>query len=220
MVFWGVDLARSKVAVARLPLPESGVLFLQAASVPREYREAEVARACQLAGTVREALRAVGTDDVLAIESPWSSRMGSDLETGMVFGQCLRVIFGELSGRVFFVAPATLKCFTTGNGKDPKSRMALCAYKQWGFEARLRGDAQEDEVDAYCLAQMARCLVEPEDFHGYQREALERAFQSSGKRHNPECLVRPQCPSDAPTATRTRRERKGGGRASWRASSD
>lgn len=200
MTFWGIDLAASKVAIARLPLPETGVLYAKQDAVTPEEHEKRILKACNLAGCVREALKGWGPEDILAIEDPSASRQSHAYSIGEVFGNVLRVLIAQVAGRWFFVAPPHLKMFVTGDHHAPKSALAMAAYKRWGFEARLKGDAQEDEVDAFCLAQIARCVAEPEDFTTYQRDILSRCWVDTTKARKPKnlhFLLRPQSPDVA-----------------------
>jgi crossover junction endodeoxyribonuclease RuvC len=63
-------------------------------------------------------------------------------------------------GTIVEVPPSSLKKFVTGKGNADKPAMAVATYKRWGVEL-----ANDNEVDAYGLAQIARCLAgdcEPE----------------------------------------------------------
>ena len=191
--FWGMDLAVSKVAIARLPLPETGVLYVKAPKVPLEQHEERIAKACWLAGCVDEALKDAGPSDILAIESSSASGRSHAVSVGEVFGLVLRVVISHLAGRWMLVNPIHLKMFPTNDHRATGAKMAAAAQRLWGFEGQQNGDAYEDELDAFCLAQIARCVAEPEEFTAYQREIVQRCFITTGKkpvRKNLQCEVR------------------------------
>jgi len=176
MIAYGIDLSAAKVAVAQV---NGGfrVRHVEAGPVKGEDHEARIARAAQLAGTVKELLAGVDAEDVIAIESPSVAGRGQGHATGEVFGLVLRVVISEAAGQWFLVNPMHLKMFATGKGRAEKDEIRLAVFKRWGFEAETN-----DEIDAFVLAQMARCTVEPDCYTAQQREVVGRCFLTGGKK--------------------------------------
>lgn len=97
---------------------------------------------------------------------------------GMRSGQSFSI--GELGGviklllwtrgKVFnLVTPTALKKFVTGKGKAEKDMVILNVYKKWGWEA-----ADNNQADAYVLAQIAKEIDSPSDnLAKYQEEVIE-----------------------------------------------
>ena len=69
------------------------------------------------------------------------------------------------------VSPTSLKKFVLGKGVGEKSDMKIQVFKRWGVEF-----SDDNECDAYGLAQVAACLIEPDRAaNDAQREVLAKA---------------------------------------------
>ncbi len=67
------------------------------------------------------------------------------------------------------VPQATLKLFACERGNAEKSQMVLRAHKEFNFEA-----STEDEIDAFWLAQLGRCLTNPEGWQKWRTSAIQK----------------------------------------------
>lgn len=65
--------------------------------------------------------------------------------------------------------PATVKKFITGNGQATKEQVAAAIKRNWGFSF-----VQEDEADAYGMAQLARSLLTGQARHPFQLEVVAK----------------------------------------------
>ncbi len=188
MTFWGIDLSATRVAVAQLGANLPASRIYDAGSVKREDHEERIGRACRIAGALNEMLRPFDADRVIAIEEGWSGQiMGGRVtcyQTGEVFGLCLRVVTSHCAGGWFLVNPNYVAEFATGfskrSPKGGKDCIRLAVSKKWDFEADTN-----DEVDAFVMAQIARCSQEPEGFTVQQRETVAKCFLSQGKSPRP-----------------------------------
>lgn len=69
------------------------------------------------------------------------------------------------------VSPTSLKKFALGKGVGEKSDMKMQVLKRWGAEF-----SDDNECDAFVLAQVAACLIEPDRAaNDAQREVLAKA---------------------------------------------
>jgi len=106
---------------------------------------------------VREALR-----DVLAAEPDicFAALEGYayDVGAGRVFelgevGAVVKMVLHDAAVPFVIVPPASLKQFVAGNGQAKKEQMREAVLKKWGIDV-----AQDDECDAFGLAQVARAF--------------------------------------------------------------
>lgn len=74
------------------------------------------------------------------------------LATLVEIGTAVRLGLMRAKAEWVDIPPTILKKFATGVGNAKKDKIALEVYKQWGVEP-----ATDNMVDAYVLAQMARC---------------------------------------------------------------
>lgn len=90
----------------------------------------------------------------------FASQKGHTLgEVGGVIKVALLDALGTTSPAAYptIVAPTTAKKFATGSGKGDKNQVLLAIYKRWGVEF-----ADDNEADAFVLAQFAGGLAAPE----------------------------------------------------------
>jgi crossover junction endodeoxyribonuclease RuvC len=114
-----------------------------------------------------ELLLYINRADLAVIEAPFGI-MGH----GRILLELVGMIkFLLIQNKIDFceVPQSTLKKFATGSGKAEKSQMVLKASKEYGFEA-----ATEDEVDAFWLSRVGKCLLYPEKFSESRRDTLKK----------------------------------------------
>lgn len=104
----------------------------------------------------------------VAIESPF---VGSNKLTAHLLSSVWAVINLQVYSwgpkRIIDIHPGALKKFVTGVTTADKDRMRTYIKKTWAFEHKC-----EDVVEAYALAHMARCSVQPECYTRAQSETL------------------------------------------------
>jgi Holliday junction resolvasome RuvABC endonuclease subunit len=81
-----------------------------------------------------------------------------DVGAGRVFelgevGAVVKLIFYDAKLPFIVVPPASLKQFVAGHGQAKKDQMRQAVFKKWGQDIK-----QDDECDAYGLAQVARAF--------------------------------------------------------------
>lgn len=128
----------------------------------------------------------VGSDKIDAIYIEAYSYGSNDARAkfSAEYGGILRWHLAELTGRVYEVAPTTLKKFCTGKGSGPKDMIAAHLTKRYGVLL-----ASNDEFDAYGIYRLglvAEGLAEP--LFNAQREAAEKVLGRPIKTKTPQEL--------------------------------
>jgi len=97
---------------------------------------------------------------LVAIEAYSFASRGSAILTLVELGTWVRQRLWKENIPFVEIAPATLKAWVTnGVPHADKLRMRECAQKKWGKKFPEEWD--DNVVDAYCLAQMARYTLDP-----------------------------------------------------------
>lgn len=84
-------------------------------------------------------------------------------------GGILRLALAQREISYAVVPPALVKKFVTGNGQATKAQVQAAIERNWGFSF-----VQEDEADAYGMAQLARTLKTGEARHAFQLEVVAK----------------------------------------------
>lgn len=147
-MFLGIDQSLRSTGVALIDA--SGALSYQGTINPVKLKGVE--RLAYIRRGLEEALNSVGAKQVTyaAIEGYSYGSVGTLFELGEV-GAVVRLVLHD--NRVPFViaAPTQLKRFVSGDGQATKDRMRAAVADTWGITI-----VQDDECDAFGLAQLAR----------------------------------------------------------------
>ncbi len=110
------------------------------------------------------------TITAVAIEEPYMSTFRP--RAGVVLLQlqgALCMLMHDLGiKRIFPVRPGDVKAFASGRLQTHKNSLGAHVYKRWRFD-----DRSPDVVDAFILAQVARCIDNPKGFTSAQRQIAE-----------------------------------------------
>lgn len=83
-------------------------------------------------------------------------------------GGVIRLLLLDMAIPFIVVAPATNKKFATGKGNAEKDLMLKRVFQHWGADMN-----NNNEADAFALAQFGRCYLNPEGFCSYQTKTVE-----------------------------------------------
>lgn len=83
-------------------------------------------------------------------------------------GGVIRLLLLDMAIPFIVVAPATNKKFATGKGNAEKDLMLKRVFQHWGADM-----SNNNEADAFALAQFGRCYLNPEGFCSYQVDSVE-----------------------------------------------
>ena len=107
---------------------------------------------------------------VVCIEAPHANLKGNSLWLLPLFWRIMEELLEYSNAAVYSVAPATLKKFATGKGNAKKTMVGQAVERHWGTELPAEFFT-DDEADAFALAKMARCIINPGgDWTAYQSE--------------------------------------------------
>ena len=132
-------------------------------------------RVYQLRGWLDELLEAHAPEMVL-FEDYAVSKFGGSVIHAVTLGTLLRDHCNGAGQAWNAVPPTVVKKFATGKGNAPKDQVTMHVHKAWGFEV-----PDNNVVDAYVLAQMAREFVWP----GRPGFSKERASLCSALKADP-----------------------------------
>lgn len=162
-----MGLDASLKATALVSLTEKGVLdkYKIIETTPKKpYME----RLFKIQEEAEAFMAEFGPFSVGAIETPF---YGPNKLTGKylagVWGALLVVCQKHKIPQILDVHPSYLKKFVTKKAHAQKDEMRLGTYKLWLFE-----DPSNDVVDAFGLAQMARCYAQPDKYHQFQSQVV------------------------------------------------
>jgi Holliday junction resolvasome RuvABC endonuclease subunit len=96
-----------------------------------------------------------------------SGRAFTIAEVGGTIKLTLLDTLGRPVGFPSFVVPGQVKKFSTGSGTQAKDQITVYVYKKWGEHM-----PNNDEADAYVLAQVARSLVLGRTEFAYEAEVI------------------------------------------------
>ena len=91
-------------------------------------------------------------------------------------GGVVRLMLVERGYLAYLVPPSSLKKFVTSKGNAPKDLMILKTYKKYGWEF-----SNNNECDAFGLAQMAWAMDHPKGLTKYEVEALKAISKMKDK---------------------------------------
>lgn len=116
-----------------------------------------------------------GLNDIVIFIENYAFASNNLVRAAEVGGSVKFKICDWFSNRASFIyiAPATLKKFTTGNGRANKIEMDRAVYKKWGAEC-----PNEDECDAYALAQFGGAYCNGGDLMKREMETIKTVFRS------------------------------------------
>jgi hypothetical protein len=135
-------------------------------------------------GNLRQAKLTSDSVEHIVMEGyAFSRQMAHSIGEG---GGAVKLVIFELFGSTEVGCPSIitsggLKKFTVGSGKQSgddrveKSDMKLAVYKRWRAEFK-----DDNECDAFALAQVAKGLVAPKGLAQYQMEALAKVDRHAG----------------------------------------
>lgn len=83
-------------------------------------------------------------------------------------GGVVRLLLLDMGIPFIVVAPATNKKFATGKGNAEKDLVLKRVFQHWGADM-----SNNNEADAFALAQFGRCYLNPEGFCDYQTKTVE-----------------------------------------------
>ena len=139
----------------------------------------------KLAGTLRLAYIRDALRDVVAAQQPLQSAalegysidsLNRPFDLGEV-GGLVRLVLHDAQLPFVVVSPATLKLFVAGRGYATKEQMRQATLKLWGVDFN-----QDDECDAFGLAQVARSFYLNSGTTRTQLEVLKKLKESSKKK--------------------------------------
>lgn len=109
------------------------------------------------------------TPDVAIIENlAFAVRSTTALTQLAALNYFTRAVLSDLDIPWYLVAPTSLKKFATGNGASKKDVMLIEVFKRWGVTI-----LNDNENDAYCLAQVGLCLLgHTEEVTKFQEEVV------------------------------------------------
>jgi Holliday junction resolvasome RuvABC endonuclease subunit len=81
---------------------------------------------------------------------------------------------GRPIGFPSFAATSQVKKFGTGKGTAPKDQVSTFVLKKWGEHM-----PNNDEADAYVLAQIARSIVNRQTEHSYEQDVIDKMRKTS-----------------------------------------
>lgn len=147
-MFLGIDQSLRSTGVALVE--EDGSVVYTGTITPGKLTGVE--RLSFIRKGLREALEMTEGSRILsaALEGYSYGSTGSLCELGEV-GAVVRLVLYDASVPFVVVAPAQLKQFIAGNGQAKKEDVRKAVLKKWGIDID-----QDDECDAFGLAQLAR----------------------------------------------------------------
>nr|DAY81857.1 MAG TPA: RuvC [Caudoviricetes sp.] len=83
-------------------------------------------------------------------------------------GGVIRLLLLDMGIPFIVVAPATNKKFATGKGNAEKDLMLKRVFQHWAADM-----SNNNEADAFALAQFGRCYLNQEGFCDYQTKTVE-----------------------------------------------
>lgn len=83
-------------------------------------------------------------------------------------GGVIRLLLLDMGVPYIVVAPTTNKKFATGKGNAEKDLVLKRVFQHWGADM-----SNNNEADAFSLAQFGRCFINPEGFCSYQIDSVE-----------------------------------------------
>lgn len=83
-------------------------------------------------------------------------------------GGVVRLLLLDMGIPFIVVAPATNKKFATGKGNAEKDLVLKRVFQHWRADM-----SNNNEADAFSLAQFGRCFINPEGFCSYQVDSVE-----------------------------------------------
>ena len=83
-------------------------------------------------------------------------------------GGVVRLLLLDMGVPFIVVQPTTNKKFATGKGNAEKDLMLKRVFQHWGADMN-----NNNEADAFALAQFGRCYLNPEGFCDYQVASVE-----------------------------------------------
>lgn len=107
----------------------------------------------------------------------FGSKVGQSFTIAEVGGLVKLVLLDYLASPVGFPsipAPTQVKKFASGTGTAAKDQVSKFVLKKWGADM-----PNNDEADAYVLAQMARAIVRHETGHRYEADTLAAMKKAS-----------------------------------------
>lgn len=129
---------------------------------------------------IRDSLRGIlgGQQGLLsaAIEGYSMDSLNRPFDLGEV-GGLVRLVLHDAQLPFVVVSPATLKLFVAGRGYATKEQMQQAVLKLWGVDF-----SQDDECDAFGLAQVARSFYLNSGTTRTQLEVLKKLKESSKKK--------------------------------------
>lgn len=172
-VFIGIDLASSTVGLCVLSVDGDLNHLSRKATSPANFTS-KWDRYAVVVGHVLDVVLPIKSHiDRIFIEG-YGGAFKNSLIPAVECGTIMRMslIKAGLLPKVTEVAPMSLKKFITGSGNAKKENMIAYIFKNYGFMA-----PDNDQADAYALAQMARksswAPEQRETLYVYEKEALK-----------------------------------------------
>lgn len=116
-----------------------------------------------------------GMSTILIFLENYAFNSNNAIRAAEVGGAIKFKIHDWFAGRAEFIyiSPKTLKKFTTGSGQANKVQMDRAVCKRWGAECE-----NEDECDAYALAQFGGAFCNGGDLTKKEMETIKIVYQS------------------------------------------
>ena len=160
--FVGVDLATHTGLVI---LDEPGNVIVEKEIVAKDGEDLERFRL-----VASELLNYITPEDTVCIEGFSFGSSGRGLSFTHGLGYLVRDRLDTASIPFTLIPPGCLKKFAADKGNAAKEIIMREVWRKFEY-----ANDSNNIVDAYVLAQMARCKVYPESYHKYQVEALKKA---------------------------------------------
>lgn len=170
MTFLGADLSLTSSGI--VTIGESGAVIENARFQPKSRG---VPRLQAIGEELADRIVGNGAEEV-CIEAPFAAG-GPMLNAALMLAELHGAVKVALRNRgikqPYYVAPMTLKKFTTGSGKAEKGAVQLAIARKWGIEIQ-----NNDLADGYALARMAGVIAGKIPAQGYELECVKTVLKS------------------------------------------
>ena len=129
-------------------------------------RHKGVKRLSEIRNEVRDIINQ--TQPSLAVIEGYSYGSSQGMAGLAELGGVVRLLLLDTGVPFIVVAPTTNKKFATGKGNAEKDLMLKRVFQHWGADMN-----NNNEADAFALAQFGRCYLNPEGFCSYQVDSVE-----------------------------------------------